>query len=166
MTLSVHAIAGAGSAILLKNYPILALVAAFLSHFLLDSIPHWHYKILSKSHDSSLPFGMKLNLGLNFLKDISRGSIDFCLGLIASVLISLFFFPDNLWIILLGAFAGALPDFLQAIYYLLPNKLLFYFQKFHQGVHSIKKLDDEPVKGIFYQVAILVIIILAIIIIG
>ncbi len=154
MTLSTHAIVGAGSAILLRNYPILGLIAAFFSHFLLDAIPHWHYKILSKSADSSLPFGMKLNLGSSFTKDVFRGSADFCLGLIASILMSLFLFPDNLWLILAGVFASVLPDFLQVVYYLLPNKLLSYFQKFHMKTHSTKRLDNEPIKGVFQEIAI------------
>ncbi len=161
MTLSVHAIAGTAAALAFRSNPITALLAAFFSHFVLDAIPHWHYKILSKSPDSSLPFGIKLNLGVNFLKDIFRGSIDFCLGLIVSMLISSFFFPDSFWITLLGAFASVLPDFLQVIYYLLPNKLLFYFQKFHQGIHSEKRLDSEPLKGITQQIILSVIIILA-----
>ena len=163
MTLSTHAIVGAGSAVLLRNYPVLGLVAAFLSHFLLDSIPHWHYKILSKSQDSSLSFGMKLNLGSNFIKDIFRGSIDFGLGLIVSILISFFFLPDDLLLILAGVFFSVLPDFLQVVYYLLPNKSLFYFQKFHMKTHSTKRLDDQPVKGIFQEIAISAAIVIVVI---
>lgn len=154
MTLSTHAIVGAGSAIILRNYPVLGLIVAFFSHLVLDSIPHWHYKILSKEKDDSSPFGEKLNFGTKFLKDIFRTGIDFGIGLEISLLVSQKFFPGYFWLTALGAFAGALPDLLQVIYYRFLNFApLFYFQKIHEGIHAQKRLDDQPVRGIFYQVA-------------
>ncbi len=155
MVLSTHAIVGAGSAILLRNYPILGLIAAFFSHFLLDSIPHWHYRLLSREKNNSFPFGEKLNFGANFVKDIFRTGIDFCIGLALSLFVSQNFFPGYFWLTAFGAFAGALPDLLQVIYYRFRNFApLFYFQKFHEKVHAKRHLDDELTKGIFYQAAL------------
>ena len=165
MVLSTHAIAGAGSAILLRNYPVLGLIIAFLSHFILDSIPHWHYKLLSREKSNSFPFGEKLNFGAKFIKDIFRTGIDFGIGFTLSLLVSQNFFPEYFLLMALGAFAGALPDLLQVIYYRFPNFApLFYFQKFHEKVHAKRHLDDEPIKGIFYQVAISAAVILAVLV--
>ncbi len=162
MVLSTHAIAGAGSVILLRNYPILGLIAAFFSHFLLDSVPHWHYKLISRKKDNSSPFGEKLDFGTKFLKDIFRTGIDFGIGLALSLSVSQNFFPGYFWLTAFGAFAGALPDLLQVIYYRFPNFVpLFYLQQFHEKIHAIKHLDDKPIKGIFYQIAISAVIVLA-----
>lgn len=153
--LSVHAIAGTAAALAFRNNPIVALLAAFLSHFLLDAIPHWHYRILSKSKDDSSPFGEKLDFGRSFLKDIFRTGIDFGLGLIVLLVISKIFFPENLGLVFLAAVASVLPDALQVFYYRFKNfKPLYWFQWLHEKIHSEKRLDNEPVKGVIQQIII------------
>ncbi len=165
MILSTHAIAGTASVIILKRYPLLGLVVAFFSHFVLDAVPHWHYRILSMDEDDSSPFGNKLDFGKKFLKDIFRTGIDFCLGLGVSLFVSQYFFPGNFWLVFWGAFAGVLPDAIQVLYYRFKNlKPLYWFQWFHEKVHAKTRLDNEPLKGIFYQVAVSATIVLAIII--
>lgn len=155
MTLSVHAIAGTAAALAFRDNSIVALLAAFLSHFVLDAIPHWHYRILSKSKDDSSPFGEKLDFGASFLKDIFRTGIDFGLGLVVSLAISKVFFPESFWLVFLAAIAGALPDALQVFYYRFKNfKPLYWFQWLHEKIHSEKRLDNEPVKGIWQQIII------------
>jgi len=164
MVLSTHAISGAATALIFRRYPVLALIAAFLSHFALDSIPHWHYKIISKSADASSPFGKKLSFGKNFLKDIFRTGLDFGIGLAISLIVSQIFFPGNLWMVFWGALAGALPDAFQVLYYRFKNfKPLYWLQWFHEKMHAERRLDNEPVKGIFYQIAISAIIVTLII---
>jgi len=155
MVLSTHALAGTAVALALRNNPIAALIAAFLSHFVLDAFPHWHYRILSKSADNSSPFGEKLDFGRSFLKDIFRTGIDFCIGLVISLAISEVFYPGNFWLVFFAAFAGALPDAIQVLYYRFQNfKPLYWFQWLHEGIHSEKRLDNEPVKGIAQQIIV------------
>lgn len=164
MTLSVHAIAGTAAALAFRNNPAIALLAAFLSHFVLDAFPHWHYKIFSKSADSSSPFGEKLDFGAAFAKDIFRTGIDFAIGLVVSLAISKIFFPpENLSLVFFGAIAGVLPDAIQVIYYRFKDfKPLYWFQWLHEKIHSERRLDNEPVKGVAQQIILSVIIIFAI----
>lgn len=164
MVLSTHAVAGAATALALKQNTGIALLAAFSSHFVLDAIPHWHYKLLSKDLDDSSPFGKKMDFGIPFVKDIFRTGIDFGLGLAVSLIAAhpagsgLFY--GNFWLIVSGAFIGALPDALQVAYYRFPNfKPLFYFQLFHEKIHTKKRLDGEPAKGILQQVILSAVII-------
>lgn len=139
----------------------MALTAAFLGHFILDAIPHWHYRILSVAKDESSFFGEKMTFGINFLKDILRTGIDLGLGMLISLTISRLFYPDYLWLTFFCALAGALPDLLQVVYYRFPKSLFFYFEWLHEKIHSKKRLDDKPVKGMLQQITISAVIILA-----
>lgn len=162
MILSVHTVSGAATALILRRYPVLALIASFLSHFLLDSVPHWHYKIFSIESDTASPFGEKMSFGSAFLKDIFRTGIDFGIGLAVSLAVSAYFFPGNFWLTIFGALAGALPDALQVAYYRFPDfKPLYYFQKFNEGAHAKTNLDDRPVLGILQQIVLSSLFILA-----
>ncbi|OGZ00799.1 MAG: hypothetical protein A3B13_00450 [Candidatus Liptonbacteria bacterium RIFCSPLOWO2_01_FULL_45_15] len=153
MTLSVHAIAGTAVSLAFRNNPAIALLAAFFSHFLLDAFSHWHYRILSKSADGLSPFGKKLDFGPGFLKDIFRTGIDFAIGLIVSLIVSAIFFPENLWLVFWAVIASALPDALQVFYYRFKNfKPLYWFQWLHEAIHSEKRLDNEPAKGVAQQI--------------
>jgi len=164
MVLSSHAVTGAAVALFLRLHPILALAAAFSSHFLLDAVPHWHYQVLSRSPDKSSPSGEKIAFGKDFIKDILRTGLDFGIGLGVAFAVSENFFPGYLWLAALGAFSGVLPDLLQVIYFRFPNfPPLFYLQWFHKKIHSKKRLDGKPMKGIFYQIAMSTVIVWAII---
>lgn len=158
MILSTHAVAGASISVIFRGNPVAGIVLAFFSHFLLDSFPHWHYKILSKIKDESLPFGEKLSFDKKFLKDILRTGIDFGIGLA----VSQFFFPGAPLLVFLGALAGALPDALQVAYYRFPDsELLYYLQRFHEKAHSKVFLDEKPARGILQEVAVSAIFIIA-----
>jgi hypothetical protein len=45
--LSTHAIVGGAIASLISSHPLLAAVAGFTSHFVIDAIPHWDYRLRS-----------------------------------------------------------------------------------------------------------------------
>lgn len=155
MILSTHAIAGAAVALAFRQNPPAALLAAFLSHFLLDAIPHWHYRIFSLINDGSSRFDKKIIFLFNrgFIKDIFRAGLDFGLGLAVSLTVFNYFFSDHLWLTFFGALAGVLPDALQVAYHRFPNfKPLYYFQLFHVKAHAEKRLDNEPVKGIAREI--------------
>ncbi len=155
MILSTHAVAGASISVIFRGNPAAGIALAFLSHFLLDAFPHWHYRILSRIKDQSLPFGEKLAFNEEFLKDILRTGVDFGIGLGISLAVSQFFFPGNSLLVFLGALAGALPDALQVVYHRFPNsKPLYYLQLFHEKAHSKVFLDEKPVRGILQEVAV------------
>lgn len=123
MILLVHLLLGATIASKIQS-PVLAIILAFFSHYLLDLIPHTEYPIenLKKRHwHNSLP-------------DILRIFLDFCLGIL---LISVFF-PKNI-IIFVSAFFAILPDGLTVLNSLFPNKILGLHDDFHRvKIHFLK----------------------------
>lgn len=147
MTLTAHAIVGAGIAAALPAHPVFGVCAAFASHFLVDAIPHYDYHIRSASINPELGGGMKFDRAL--LQDFLAIGSDFALGL----LLALFFFatPSTLWLILSAAFAGQLPDALQFVYIRFPHGLL-YLQRFHKWVHTKRHLRKHPALGTISQV--------------
>lgn len=157
MTLGTHAIVGGSLAVLASADPVATFCLGFLSHFVLDSIPHYDYPLLSlyQNVDDKLDVGM--NFGRLFLLDILRIGADFGIGLLV-----LFMFygdrPSFPYIILAGAFGAVLPDGLQFAYFKLkkaplraPLRLL---QRFHLFIHAESNLNNRPVFGIFCQVLV------------
>jgi hypothetical protein len=49
MILSTHAIVGGALASLFPSHPVVIIAAGFASHFAIDAIPHWDYKLRSIS---------------------------------------------------------------------------------------------------------------------
>lgn len=160
MILSTHAIAGAAIATLLPNNPGLAFLAGFISHFLLDAIPHWEYNLSSATEDKKHPLNSTISFNKEFAIDLVKTGSDFTLG----IFISLLFFSNSLWpvswTILWGAIGGVAPDFLQLVYWKLRVPPLTWLQRFHIWIHAKKKLNDRPALGISLQVALVLAIIL------
>ncbi len=94
----------------------------FLSHYVLDMIPHWEY--LSSLNEVLIP--------INVFKIL----IDFGLGLLIVFLILRFFSKKMSLIVLVGMGASILPDALQMIIYFLKLNWLMPLFNFHQWVHS------------------------------
>jgi len=118
MILLAHLLFGAVIASYIKN-PILAIILTFLSHYLLDFIPHAEYPIKNiseKDWKKSLP---------DFLKIL----VDFTTG---AVLI--FIFSAKTPIIFICAFFAILPDGLTVLSAIFPNRFL----AMHNFVHSKK----------------------------
>ena len=115
MILLVHLLFGAAIGSAVKNIP-LAIVLAFLGHYLLDFIPHIDYplkNIEKKQWSKTAPDFLKI-------------ALDLCLG---GVLVLVF--SRNQPVIYIGAFFGLLPDGITLINLLFPNKILEPLQKFH-----------------------------------
>lgn len=146
MTLATHAVVGAAAAQLFPSNPALAFLAAFLSHFAMDAIPHWDYKLLSKN-------GEDMVIGKEFIIDLMRVGFDFLLGITLSFL---FFQPEGQpiqWTILIGAVGGVLPDPLQFAYWKFRHEPLLSLQRFHIRAHA-KKRFKNPFMGISLQIII------------
>lgn len=153
MILAPHALAGAATAVMLRRHPIAGIAAAFLSHFVLDVIPHWVYKLNSIKEDSSQLLGATFN-PKGLVKDFLKTGVDFGAGLAIALVISDVFFPKYFWLSFFGAAAGVLPDFLQLMYYFFPNSPLSYLQWFHKKIHMKEHLDgnSEFLHNISYQI--------------
>ncbi len=88
--------------------PAIGLPLAFLSHFALDSIPHW-------DGSPKAPFNTKTTVGI---------IVDYAIGASLVYLATVGF--ENQYFIWLGAFLGTLPDFILGTY----KHYLSYFEKF------------------------------------
>lgn len=153
MILATHAVAGAAVANLFPGHPVLGFVAGFASHFFLDAIPHWHYKLHSHSNETGHPMDSDILLNKEFPLDLLKMSCDALLG----IGIAVYFFhvtsPYFLSLTLLGAAAGMLPDALQFAYFKWRHEPLVTLQRFHVWIHATKGLDQYPIFGPLAQVA-------------
>lgn len=164
MTLTTHAIVGAAAASLFPSQPVFAFLAGFASHFAIDSLPHWDYRVLSKQQDTN-----RLNDDINlhdkkFVLDLIRIGGDGLLGTALAVFIFcawLFHLP--VWFVVMGAWAGILPDPLQFVYWKTRFAIMTPLQRFHIWVQKGKSIHPPFYIGILYQ-ALLVMIILVVLV--
>lgn len=142
MTLTTHAIVGAAAAKLFPQHYLAAFAAGFLSHFLIDAIPHWDYELRSAKKDPENHLNNDMVFGFNFVLDILNISFDFFLALTLPFLI----FGSNEFsqsvILLMGIAGGTLPDALQFIYFKWRHEPLISLQKFHGWIHAESKIAD------------------------
>lgn len=140
MILATHAIAGAALAAAMPDRPILAFTAGAASHFLLDAIPHWDYKLRSSRKDEDNPLNNDIVIGRYFWFDLIKIGTDALLGLILSWLFFHSFFADHgqlgLLTFIAGAIGGLLPDALQFAYFKLRSPWLTALQRFHYWIHA------------------------------
>jgi hypothetical protein len=150
MLLSIHAAAGAliGQQ---TNNPLLAFVLAFVSHFVLDAIPHgdqdWieDYKGNDQSRAKRIIFLVTLD-----------GFI------LLTLLISQFFYKSltPTLSIASGILGGILPDFLVGCHE-LSDKLFKNFYQLHFKMHDLIKIKQPSItQGIIFQAVILGIILI------
>ncbi|MBI2049966.1 MAG: hypothetical protein HYT35_00720 [Candidatus Staskawiczbacteria bacterium] len=125
MILTPHLLFGAAVGSKIEYMP-LTIILAFLSHYLLDLIPHIEYSVANiskKQWQRAWP-------------DISRVFLDFSLGMI----LILAFAPAGKQIIILSsALTALIPDGLTIVSLISPNKLLDKHDQFHRKkVHFLK----------------------------
>ncbi len=159
MILTTHAIVGAAVAEIFPSNPILGFFAAFFSHFILDAIPHWDYKIKSHQKNPNDPLNGGIKLGKDFIIDILKVLIDLMLGFILSFLIFSKGGKNSQEIAIIGALGGMFPDALQFAYWIFKINFLRFIQKIHFAVHHIIKTNPPIFWRIFSQIAIVAIII-------
>lgn len=168
MTLTTHAVVGGSVAVLFPNHPVIAFVAGFLSHFVLDAIPHWDYKILSayanpstamSANETESSISEKIKVDKPFFLDLLHTGTDALLGVLITLIV---WHPITIpeWEILtLGIIGGMLPDFLQFVYMRFPHQPMIFIQKFHKFIHAEYKLHNRFV-GILSQVIVMACVIL------
>lgn len=157
MILATHGVAGALLAQTAASGPLAALVIGFLSHFVLDALPHWDYKLRSEVVTPGQPLARDLEWGPAFRRDLLKIGLDFLVGVALVWGLSRFsaFDPRLLWFGLAG---GVAPDALQFAYFKLRWPPLRTLQKFHLSVHTTRRLVGQPVLGLGLQVSFLVIL--------
>lgn len=134
------------------NY-FLAAVIGLLSHYFLDTIPHWEYSIgsykqLAQSHDFQLS---KKGLRIDSIKIGLDGLLGFLL-----LLLFISGFKTHFWPSVIGGVFGVLPDFFQFLYWIFPNPILKAHYDFHLNIHS--KIKPSPLAGILTQIATVAVI--------
>lgn len=112
-----HALTGAAIALVVKR-PILAIPLAFLSHFVIDAIPHWgNTEFYSPSNPAYLYI-----VGLDGL-----------LALTSIIIICYYARRDQIWLIVTCAFLAMLPDAVWA-FDRSSTGLFGWYNTFHHGV--------------------------------
>jgi len=128
MILLVHVLFGAAIGSSVTNIP-LAIVLAFLGHYLLDLLPHIEYPIENiekKQWRKALP-------------DILRIIADLLIGILLILIFSKSALPAGRQaIIYICAFMGILPDGFSVLSYFISNKILKTHNKIHQKIHFLK----------------------------
>ena len=164
MILATHTIAGAALAAVMPNRPILAFTAGAASHFLLDAIPHWDYKLRSKREDESNPLNNDIVIDRDFRFDLIKIGVDALVGLA----LGWFFFHQfflghgslGLLTFVAGITGGLLPDLLQFAYFKLRSPWLTALQRFHYWIHADHDRKLKPLVGIPLQVLLIATIVL------
>ncbi len=161
MILSTHGIVGGAIGYLLPQNPILSFFLGCISHFVIDAIPHWQYRVFSSKLDHENPLENDMVLNKWFVVDLFDIGLDFLMGLTISVFV---FHPEAsldmaLISVLTGALGGVFPDPLQFLYWKMPNKPLRQLQRFHIWIHSEMNIDKKHLLGIITQIAFAIAII-------
>jgi hypothetical protein len=159
MTLTTHAIVGAAIAASMPNHPVIGFTLAFASHFILDAIPHWDYKLSSQKTDGVNPLNDDMIINKDFFVDLSKIGLDAGCGILLVLLVFTLYSPHLFWIPLVGVFGAILPDALQFVYFKWRHQPLTSLQRFHIWIHAKHRLDDKPFVGVLLQIALIAIVI-------
>ncbi len=164
MVLTTHAVVGGALGRLLAINPILALAVGFLSHFVLDLIPHWDYPLRSKTADARGVKQLHFRFGSSAVVDLAWIGLDFLIGLT----LVYWLFPvtnGSSWLlssVAWGALGAVLPDALQFVYAQWKPRFLSGLQRFHHFIHAKQDLNHRPVLGVTLQVLLMAVVVLAV----
>ncbi len=146
MILLAHLLLGAAIGTAVKN-PILAVILALLSHYLLDLLPHIEYPIEN----------IKQKQWHKARKDFFKVAVDIISGIILILL-----FSKNYPIIYICAFFAILPDGFSLLSLTFPNKIFSKHDYFHtKKVHHLKDKKISRFWRIYIQVVLVVIFLIA-----
>lgn len=152
MILSSHSVIGVAAASITPANPILGFLLAFLSHFLVDMIPHWDYDLSKGVHPE---YADKIAFDKAFALDVVKISLDIFVGVVASYYL-LSGVSDS--VLLLGVTGGIVPDILQFLYGKFKIKPLILFKKFHDCVHA-EKYENMFIFGVFTQILVVALVV-------
>lgn len=140
-----HVVLGAAIAIKVGN-PYLAVPIAFLSHFVLDKIPHWNPHFYTETNLNGTPDKRSIKLA----------AVDSTLALVTGLFIASQFLPDynKALIIIVCSFAGVLSDVIKIPYFFL-NKRTGFFKIWTDFERSLQ-VDTSIVPGILTQLVVII----------
>ena len=127
MIFTPHMLAGAviGAKI---SQPWLILILGLATHYLLDAIPHWEYKVLNLKRREDRPFSARA-----YLKHLFKVILDLSIGLgLVIILAWKLARPD---LIALGMIVAILPDGITFLYWTFKTKYLKPLYLFHKKIH-------------------------------
>ncbi len=156
MILTTHGVVGAAIALAIPQHPEIGIPIAFISHFLLDAIPHWDYHLKSSSENET----DRMQSTLVFTKDTAVDLVKiFSDGALGVLLPLALFMPHSVYglaLLVFGAGAGMVPDFLQFVYHKYHPQFMTSLQRFHVWIHGAR-LPFMPVLGITLQIIIVLV---------
>lgn len=152
MILTPHAIVGAALTNMFPNEPILGFSLAFISHYVLDFLPHIDYDVkhfLHKEPKTIKSIFIDAKARFHFLLIV----LDFSIALILCVM----FFVRNeksLFLTALGILGGLLPDFFQFLYHKNKKQPWVFLQKIHDKIHHLLDYKKNGFLGLLLELVI------------
>lgn len=143
MILTTHIVAGAAVAkpFIEAGHPVVGIVAAIGSHFVIDMIPHWDYELASIEKNEDNRMDDKIANKSKISSDLLKICSDVTFGFLLVYFSSFFILKSSIFILLVSAgLAAAFPDFLQAVYWFYRKFPIIQLKKFHHWVHSERRL--------------------------
>ncbi len=166
MVLGTHAVVGGILGAVSRANPVLSFCIGFISHFLLDAIPHWDYKLYSSTKQKAEdPLDGDMVLGKGFVRDLISIGLDISIGI---VVLAFLFWNGYLGSeglrnsIIWGAIGGVVPDFLQFAYMKIRRQPLISLQRFHIFIHTDVRLRERFIVGPLLQIALILVILLGV----
>ncbi len=152
MTLTTHAVIGAAAASMVLEHPVLAFAVAFVSHFVVDAIPHWHYPVRSIQKNKHDRMKNDMVIGRHFAADVALIGCDALLGIAISLIAFSYFLHLPYAFVVIGVIGGILPDALQFVYWKFRYEPFVLLQRLHMGIHARTDLDNRPMLGVSSQI--------------
>ena len=143
MYLTPHAVLGGIIGERAQN-PLIAFVLGFLSHFILDAIPHGDEDIGALKQMKGEKYYIRLMISLVFF--------DTLLALILFIILSRFGYIENSTSALSGAIGAMLPDYLWGVNVFFKNKFLAYKERLHSWIHNPLRIAMPVWAGIVWQI--------------
>lgn len=165
MVLGTHFVVGGILGAVSRAHPAISFCIGFISHFLLDAIPHWDYKLYSSTKQKEEdPLDGDMVLGKGFIRDLVSIGLDMSIGVI--VLVFLFWkgylgSDPLLSSIIWGAIGGVVPDFLQFAYMKIREEPLVSLQRFHIFIHTGIRLNGRFILGPLLQITLVLLVLLS-----
>jgi hypothetical protein len=159
MTLTTHAIAGAAIASIMPHHPLAGFTIAFASHFVLDAIPHWDYRLSSQKSDSGNRMNDDMVMNKAFFVDLLKIGSDASCGIALTLIVFTLYSPHLFWIPMIGALGAVLPDALQFAYWKWRHQPLTTLQRFHLWIHAKNDFNNKPLIGIPFQIVVIALVV-------
>ncbi len=169
MTLTTHGTVGAALGLLVSGHPVIAFSVGILSHYVLDSIPHIDYALLSIDKKNEDDMTSTIKPSKLIIIDLIRIGLDFFLGICFAAALFVLVTKTNIFelsillkfltsSILWGALGGIFPDPLQVSYFLFKFEPFTSVEYFHVWIHANIRYYRSVFVAIGSQLGIVVVI--------